>query len=166
MFRTQGNDPACTTVTSAPSRKASSASARPICPVDRVVRTRTSSKGSAHAPLVMRTRLPASGRPETARAAWRTIVSISATFAFPSSIRGATMSIPQERSRSRFSTTPGWRYMLSCIAGATTTGIPRPSAVVAKVVAGVSSIPAAILPMVFAVQGAMRRRSAAPPSPQ
>ena len=56
--------------------------------------------------------------------------------------------------------------MLSCIAGATTTGILRPSAVVAKVVAGVSSIPAAILPMVFAVQGAMRRRSAAPPSPQ
>jgi len=56
--------------------------------------------------------------------------------------------------------------MLSCIAGATTTGIPCPSAVVAKVVTGVSSIPQAIFPMVFAVQGATSRRSAAPPSPQ
>ncbi len=56
--------------------------------------------------------------------------------------------------------------MLSCIAGARTIGSPRPSAVVAKVVTGVSSIPQAIFPMEFAVQGAIRRRSASPPSPQ
>ncbi len=56
--------------------------------------------------------------------------------------------------------------MLSCIAGTTTTGIPRPSAVEANVVTGVSSIPAAIFPIVFAVQGATSRRSASPPSPQ
>ncbi|OPY41314.1 MAG: hypothetical protein A4E42_01836 [Methanoregulaceae archaeon PtaU1.Bin222] len=56
--------------------------------------------------------------------------------------------------------------MLTCIAGATTTGIPLPIAVVAKVVTGVSSIPDAILQRLFAVAGAISRRSAEPPSPQ
>jgi len=56
--------------------------------------------------------------------------------------------------------------MLSCMAGATTTGRPAPSAVLANVVTGVSSMPRAILQSVFAVQGAMSSRSAHPPSPQ
>jgi hypothetical protein len=47
-----------------------------------------------------------------------------------------------------------------------TTGRPRPIAVVAKVVMMVSSIPQAIFPTVFAVAGAIKRRSASPPSPQ
>ncbi len=55
--------------------------------------------------------------------------------------------------------------MVACMAGTTTTGKPLPSAVVAKVVTGVSSMPQAILPTVFAVQGATRSRSARPPSP-
>ncbi len=167
-FRTQGgiDPPACTTVTSAPSRKASSARACPIRPVDRVVRTRTSSRGgSAHAPLVISTRFPRE-RPAGDRTLGVEddrigIGDLRLPLLDPG---GSTTSIPQERSLRKFSATPGgWRYMLSCIAGTTTTGIRRPSAVVAKVVAGVSSIPQAILPMVLAVQGATSRRSASPP---
>ena len=45
-------------------------------------------------------------------------------------------------------------------------GIPRPMAVVAKVVTIVSSIPHAILEIVFAVDGAIKSKSALPPSPQ
>ena len=77
-------------------------------------------------------------------------------------MRGGTTVTPSASRRSRFSATARWRYMVSCMAGTTTTGMPLPSAVVAKVVTGVSSMPHAILPTVFAVQGATRRRSALP----
>ncbi|VVC71927.1 Uncharacterised protein [uncultured archaeon] len=50
--------------------------------------------------------------------------------------------------------------MLECIAGTRITGIFEPSAVLANVVTGVSSIPCAIFPRVFAVHGETRRRSA------
>ena len=56
--------------------------------------------------------------------------------------------------------------MASCIAGTTATGLLLPKAVVANVVTGVSSMPEAIFPMVLAVAGATRNRSALPPTPQ
>jgi hypothetical protein len=52
------------------------------------------------------------------------------------------------------------------MAGTITMGMPLPREVVAKVVIGVSSMPEAIFPIVFAVHGAIRSRSAVPPSPQ
>ena len=152
-------------MTSAPRRYASSAIARPIRPLDRVVSTRTSSTVSRQDPLVTSTRRPASGLSSTARSASSTITSVSAIFARPSSMRGGTTVTPSAPRRARFSATALWRYMVSCMAGTTTTGMPLPSAVVAKVVTGVSSMPHAILPTVFAVQGATRRRSACPSSP-
>ena len=65
-----------------------------------------------------------------------------------------------------FQHTAGCLNIDSCIAGTTITGTPEPRAVVANEVTGVSSIPYAIFPMVFAVAGAIRRRSALPLSPQ
>ncbi len=163
---THGNRSRWTTVTSAPRRNASSASSRPIAPLDRVVSTRTSSTFSRQGPLVISTFFPASGRPATARSHASTISSVPAIFALPSAITGSTSTIPHDFSFARFSITAGCRYMLWCMAGMMITGFLLPSAVVAKVVTGVSSIPHAIFPMVFAVQGAISRRSALPPSPQ
>src|SRR5256886_7217129 len=55
--------------------------------------------------------------------------------------------------------------MDSWAAGARRIGMPEPSAFVAYVVTVVSSIPCAIFPIVLAVHGAMRRRSALPSRP-
>ncbi len=95
-----------------------------------------------------------------------TISSFAAIFAMPSSSLGPTTEIPQLFNFFRFSATAGCLNIDSCIAGTTITGTPEPRAVVANEVTGVSSIPYAIFPIVFAVAGAIRRRSALPLSPQ
>ena len=56
--------------------------------------------------------------------------------------------------------------MDSCIAGTIMIGMPEPNAVAANIVTGVSDMPVAILLMVFAVHGAMIKRSAVPSIPK
>jgi len=91
---------------------------------------------SVVAPLVTTTWVSSSDCSVTARAVSMTMASSLAIFAFPSSIRGSTKSTPHSSTRSMASSTPGWSYIGSCIAGAITTGTPAPSAVVAHVVTG------------------------------
>src|SRR5207244_8328059 len=67
---------------------------------------------------------------------------------------------PSSRKRRTFAATAGLSIMDSWAEGARRIGMPEPSAFVAYVVTVVSSIPCAILPIVFAVQGAIKRRSA------
>ena len=86
---------------------ASSASSPPILPLERVVSTRTSSTGSRQAPLVTSTLFPASGLLRTARSQRRTISSISANFAFPSSILGPANPTPHDSRVLIFRTTAG-----------------------------------------------------------
>ena len=128
--------------------------------------TRTGSIDSLVAPLVTTTCSPASGRSPAARATSQTIASSLAILAFPSSRRGSTNSTPHSETVSMASSTPGWSYIGSCIAGAMTTGVSAPSAVVAHVVTGVSSTAPAILPTVLAVAGAISKTSAQPSYPQ
>src|SRR2546427_4546815 len=85
-----------------------------------------------------------------------------AIFAFPSSILGPTKSTPLSISLCMFETTAGFLYIGSWAAGQITSGIPPPSAIDAIVVTGVSSLPTATFDIVFAVQGAIRTRSAFP----
>ena len=154
-----------TSVTSAPATLQARATARPVFPEERFVNTRTGSSGSAVAPAVTTTWRPSSAWEETARATPVTTAPSVAIFALPSSIRGSTNSTPHASSWSSASSTPGWSYIGSCIAGAHTTGTPAPRAVVAHVVTGVSSTALATLPTVFAVAGASSRTSAHPSLP-
>ena len=121
---------------------------------------------SALEPLVMTILFPARSPGPKSLSISQTIEALSAILALPSSRRGSMSRTPICRRVSRFRSTAGWRYMASCMAGTTATGLPLPRAVVANVVTGVSSMPQAILPMVLAVAGATSSRSAAPPTPQ
>lgn len=78
---------------------------------------------------------------------------------FPT-ISGSMNIMPRFFRRSMFSIIAGLSYMDSCIAGTIMMGISDPCAVVAKVVTVVSSIPHAILDIVFAVAGAIMSKSA------
>ena len=73
--------------------------------------------------------------------------------------------MPISLRRRKLATTVGLSIIDSWAAGATRTGIPDPRAFTAYVVTVVSSIPWAILPIVFEVHGAIRSRSAFPSRP-
>jgi len=124
------------------------------------------SRASTLEPLVMTILFPARSPGPRSLSTSQTMEALSAILALPSSRRGSIRQTPICRKVSRFFSTAGWRYMASCIAGTTATGLPLPRAVVANVVTAVSSMPQAILPMVLAVAGTTSRRSAAPPTPQ
>ena len=64
-----------------------------------------------------------------------------------------------------FAATAGFSTIDSWAAGARRMGIPEPSAFVAYVVTVVSSMPWAIFPIVLAVHGASRSKSALPSRP-
>src|SRR6266511_3190296 len=138
----------------------------PVPPVDRLVTMRMSSIGSTVAPVTTRTRMPARSFGPRRRMTRATIVSTSAIFAFSSSRFGSMSSTPSSLSRRRFAATAGLSIIDSWAAGATRIGMPEPRAFVAYVVTVESSIAWAILPIVFAVPGATRRRSAFPSLPQ
>jgi len=155
-----------TRVTSAPRLRASRARATPVFPEARLVRILMGSMDSAFEPLVIRILFPLRSAGPSSLSTSCTTRWLSANLALPSSMRGSMRATPISLRICRFRMTAGWRYMASCMAGTTATGLPLPRAVVAKVVTGVSSMPLAILPMVLAVAGATRKRSAFPPTPQ
>ncbi len=154
--------PRCRSVTSAPRLNASNASSIPIRPDALLVSMRTGSIGSAVAPPVMRTFLPASAEPPSARSTHLAISPFSAIFAFPSAITGSITMTPQRLRRSMLARTIGL-YMSACMAGAIATGTPEPIAVTAHIETRLSGMPCAIFPMVAAVHGAISSRSAASP---
>ncbi|VVB85268.1 Uncharacterised protein [uncultured archaeon] len=133
--------PLCTSVTSAPLLKASSASSTPVFPEARLVSILIGSMASAVAPPVMIMRFPASVFLHSVLSTRSTISSVEAILAAPSSITGFMNSTPSSVSFPMFSITMGWLYMDSCIAGTIIIGMPEAKAVVAKVVTLVSSMP-------------------------
>ena len=149
--------------TSAPRRRASSASATPIRPDERLPTKRTLSSGSRVPPAVTSTRRPAR-QPGASSCSTRAAISsgsaIRPTPHSPSAISpssGPTSSTPRATSVSAFARVAGCAHMRGFIAGATSTG-PRWAS--AASVSRLSEMPCASFASVFAVQGATTSRSA------
>jgi hypothetical protein len=158
---------AARSVTSAPRLRASSATATPMRPDERLPRNRTASSCSRVPPAETTTRRPASG-PVGAASARSTASAISSgsdilpgpdspSASSPSA--GPTNTTPRARSISAFACVAGCRHMRTFIAGATTTG---PSCASAASVRRSSASPWASRASELAVSGATTSRSARP----
>ncbi len=152
-----------TRVTSAPNRRAATAMANPILPLDRFVRNRTGSISSAVGPAPTTTLFPARIFSARRIRAISTIFSVSASRPGPtvpqasSPSSGSTKVNPRSRRTSTFSRTAGEAYIWLFIAGARSTG----AAVAITTVESMSSaMPPRIFPRMFAVAGAIIRRFA------
>ncbi len=152
-----------TRVTSAPNRRAATAMANPILPLDRFVRNRTGSMSSAVGPAPTTTLFPARIFSARRIRAISTIFSVSASRPGPtvpqasSPSSGSTKVNPRSRRTSTFSRTAGEAYIWLFIAGARSTG----AAVAITTVESMSSaMPPRIFPRMFAVAGAIIRRFA------
>lgn len=150
-----------TRVTVAPLSSAFCAMAIPIFPELGFVIYLNASRYALVGPAVISMCLPARswGRVSLSITDW-TISVVPGIFALPSSNLGKSTLMPICWSLVMFSLTIWCLYIDACIAGAMITGMLAPIPVVSVVVTGVSSIPDATFPMVFAVDGATSMRSA------
>ena len=157
---------AATSTTSAPRRRAPSASASPIRPLERLPMKRTESIGSRVPPAVTSTRSPSQDPRAAGRSASTSASSRSGDGSRPTPISpreasapssGSITRTPRSRSVARFAWVAGSAYMRSFIAGATTRGAGQARN---EVVSIESAIPAASLAIVFAEAGAIKHRSA------
>ena len=155
------------TVTRAPRRAASSASANPIRPEDRLPTKRTASIGSRVPPAVTSTDRPSSSPPPAAPSADSTAASSSGgsgSRPIPHSpgepsapVPGSSTVAPRARSVSRLARVAACSYIASFIAGATSSGRRQASAAAHS---RLSACPAASLAIVLADAGATRKTSA------
>ena len=150
-----------TRTTDAPRARALSASRKPIFPLERLVRTRTGSSGSAVGPALTRTRSPERSDTVFKRASTRlTISSGSASRPFPIHPQashpspGSIISTPRERRVSRFCATAACSSMFVFMAGAIIVGARFARA---KVLKKSSAIPRASFATTSAEQGATRK---------
>ena len=157
---------AASNVTSAPRRRASSATATPMRPDDRLPTYRTASSGSRVPPAETTTRLPRSGLVACERRSSSTrsrMSSGSAIRPIPSSPSASSPSTGPTNSTSRARSVATFACVASCvhirvfIAGATSTG---PACASAASVSRSSASPWAKRARVFAVSGATTSRSA------
>ena len=142
-----------TKVTFAPAETSSDANSVPVFPVLMFVITRTGSIFSTVGPAVIRTFFPLSlfDCPNFFKTKSKTS-SGSGAFAFPSIICGEIKSTLFFKN-SMFLQTAAFSYMDACMARPISIGIFDPKATVSTVEIGVSSIPFASFPKVFAVEG-------------
>ena len=153
-----------TSVTSAPRSRAASASAKPIFPLESLVRKRTGSSRSRVAPAVTSTFSPArSFSPARISPIFSTISAGSLIRPAPSSpqarmpVPGPTNRTPRFRRVSTFCRVASAVHMPVFMAGATSTGAFVASTVVLSMS---SAMPQAILARIFAVAGAITNTSA------
>ena len=155
---------AASNVTSAPRRRASSATATPMRPDDRLPTYRTASSGSRVPPAETTTRLPRSGLVPCERRSSSTRSRMSSGSAIrPILLPFRELPPPVRRTRPRVRSVATFACVASCvhirvfIAGATSTG---PACASAASVSRSSASPWAKRARVFAVSGATTSRSA------